>query len=200
MSKLLTAIRAGNQQMFDHILKTEGLPTSRNAADFKLLKKALVYGRSRMAQTLLERGCRAYNRVYVGNTPLHLAASRRNCAKLVRRLLNHGARVDQKNRKQETALHVAFSYAEGKVVDMMLEHHLRNSFANVRNGVGLTYLHIAAARPHLDNVRYLVETGNLAGSALVNCQVSFFYFIFCCLFNILSKNYLFDFKLFTLFE
>ncbi|XP_058800124.1 ankyrin-3-like [Phymastichus coffea] len=161
------AIKTTSRELFETILNKEGLPSSENNADYKVLKKALMYGCPDIAGILLDRGCRANNQLLNDNSPLHLAVSRRNCIKLVRQLIDCGARVDQKNRKDETPLHVAFDLAEGKVVDLLLEHHLRNRLTNESNRIGMTYLHIAASRKKLDNVRRLVEDGK----ALVNCQV-----------------------------
>lgn len=93
----------------------------------------------------------------------------------VERLLALGARVSDQNREGDTAVHVAFlNCVSGRILDFLIISYLRETRRNLKNENGLSILHIACSRPHLDIVKKIAEWN----ANDLNCQVSFYLFFF----------------------
>jgi ankyrin repeat protein len=90
----------------------------------------------------------------VGDTPLHIAA-RTNNPRLVDRLLQQNAYIDQKNRAGNTALHMAAGLRDQRPLIVMLCE--RGASINARNNYGLTPLHEACRMGNFVNADDLLD-------------------------------------------
>lgn len=159
-SMLVMAIRSNDIVGLKSILETEQRCNRLLSTDgYRMLLKSIEYNRNEITRLLLDLGCRAYESSFTGDSPLHMTVAKRNSIGLVKRLLDRGARVDQKNRWNETALHVAFNTsANDSVIRMLLEAHMkRSNVTNEKDNFGLSFLHIACAMADVDIVRQLFE-------------------------------------------
>jgi ankyrin repeat protein len=96
-----------------------------------------------------------------GQTALHLAAIYEGKADVARVLLDTGARIDIVNKAGHMPLHRASFQGRADVVDALLERRRASCDANsaCAGSSGLTSLHLAATRGHVDVVRALIAGG-----------------------------------------
>lgn len=172
---LFEAIRTDNTQYFAFLLEWITWPRTIDYLDVDLLLAALEFGRKEIVNHLLGQKCRLTkpgNRVHA----IHLALMQSNFCDVVKRLLNLGARVSNKNANGDNAIHVAFiNGAPGSIIDMLLLRYLKEASQNDKNADGLSVLHVACTRKNLLVVKKLV--GLMSNDEFVknqlNQQVSF---------------------------
>jgi len=128
---------------------------------------AMVRGRFKLAQILLEDGANANVESRDGKTPLHLLAedhsySKNNVLNLALLLLEHGAELNKRDKDDQTPLLMAMGRDWFKLVRILLE---RGADASGENKSGKTSLHLLSeSRIHgegdaLDLIWLLLEHG-----------------------------------------
>ncbi len=99
---------------------------------------------------LLENGANVHKKI-LGGTILHLACAW-NQDKIVKLLLNNGARINMKNDQGDTPLHVSVDYCYEDIVRLLL---LKGAKFDVRNNDGKNVLDLAAECS--SSIRFLLE-------------------------------------------
>ncbi|XP_058800189.1 serine/threonine-protein phosphatase 6 regulatory ankyrin repeat subunit C-like [Phymastichus coffea] len=90
-------------------------------------------------------------------TPLHLAVCKTGWSRIVKRLLEKGAKVSDRNDSAQTVLHVAFAHkAPNSLIDMLLTKYLEKCEDNLTDAENLSFLDIACTRPHIHFVKRLI--------------------------------------------
>lgn len=123
-----------------------------------------------------------------GTPALQLALKQFGWGVMVQELLASGARVSEQDNDGNTALHVAFEkFGTGRVFDLLMSQYLQETKFNLANKDGLSFVHMACARPYTA----IVDEWILDERLDVNCRVSFFFFALNFILFLLSIWYIF---------
>ncbi|XP_054477801.1 B-cell lymphoma 3 protein homolog [Anoplopoma fimbria] len=105
---------------------------------------------------LARRGLDVYNNLR--QTPLHLAVITLQ-ANMVEALLRDGADPAALDRNGQTALHLCCEYDQPHCLSVVLSHSQSSTCLESRNYEGLSPLHLAVLRGHIDLARMLLDAG-----------------------------------------
>jgi ankyrin repeat protein len=177
---------------------TDGFFSNRDFTDqLTPLHNAASHGCSESVDILLRHGAEIESRSESGRTPLHCASdgggwvqpsrdemlrdmfgtSHENHGKVVRMLLDCGAKVDVRDCSGDTPIHNAATYGNWKVLQLLVSHGADVNakspapwirFLSLPSGMmekyGTTPMHLAAAGGHCDAVSMLLDFGADAGA------------------------------------
>jgi ankyrin repeat protein len=118
---LLLAVRRGNIKQVEKILESNGLTIDENWIDYTLLLTALQRDHRHIVELLLKMGCRVKRvpKSNVFNIPVYYAV-RMGDANIVKKLLDRGASIYDRNGNEETPICLAMHDKEFSIVDMLL--------------------------------------------------------------------------------
>lgn len=124
----------------------------RKGPSFKLLQMAVAFDRPDLIMLLLGKGADIHGTDQRGRTLLHLAASRR----MVRTLLEAGARLQQRSDQGQTALHTATRRDRPAVARELVRAGIDIHAQDKR---GLSALHLAASKGRRRAIEQLLSQG-----------------------------------------
>ncbi|XP_058800137.1 ankyrin-3-like [Phymastichus coffea] len=157
---------------FRGILEAEGLP---RGTGYDLLIKAVKLNRKRIVTYLLHQNCCVF-KPKATSTPLHLAVEKLGWCKIVKKMLELGAKVTDVNAHGDTVLHVAFkNHASDFVIDLLLKTYLTETTVDVFDKDNLGFMHIACTRSNIDIVKEFFDTGkaNMYGQVNLDCATEY---------------------------
>ena len=156
---LLDALRNGNRQAFERLLKADPQAPNRRGTDGATpLMYAALYGDASTVRLLLERGANPNLRNDAGATALMWAA---DDADKTRLLLEHGADANARSDDGRTPLVIAAGqYGSSPVVKLLLDHGAKPSVKATEMGFGgVSPLAEAARAGDAAAMRLLIERG-----------------------------------------
>ncbi|KAI9667744.1 MAG: hypothetical protein M1821_000561 [Bathelium mastoideum] len=121
------------------------------------LHLAAINSRIESIELLLARKADVSSRnFWNGNTPLHVAARAASRSEALKCLLKHGANIDAKNSKGQTALHLAAQGTDAASVKLLLDY---GANVNIKSNRGGYPLHSAAKRANPNMIQLLLAHG-----------------------------------------
>lgn len=135
------------------LLLQQGAKADRKPGDSTLVQMAIVGRQARVTELLLRYGASPSD-PYAGGSSLLMIASLNGDVATVQVLLSQGALVDinHKNKKSETALHMACQTGHTDVVQLLLE---RGANPAMKNNKGRTPLDLAKTMRHKEVVKLM---------------------------------------------
>jgi ankyrin repeat protein len=118
--------------------------------------KAAILGQNKSIRTLLNKGADIHARDKNGNTALAWAISKHDFAKTVKLLLQHEAKVDEKNNEGITPLMWAAALGLNNSVKLLLE---KQANPNLLDNKGKSAFTWAVQNGHLDTAHLLLDSG-----------------------------------------
>ncbi|KAJ8675017.1 hypothetical protein QAD02_010803 [Eretmocerus hayati] len=160
---LMLAAKFRKYEIVDLLLSQDGLMNCVNDDNFSHLHIACLRNRVDVVKRLME--CKAdidlpvefWSVYWAGYTPLHFAVDF-ECVETVQFLVSIGADITIRNYFDNTALHLADSMRNEKIIDIILEGHTFLT-QNPVNSDGLSHFHIACTRNKPKFVMNFIKSG-----------------------------------------
>jgi len=129
-----------------------------DAQGFTPLHLASGKGHIEIVEFLLNHGADTELEIFNGDTPLMLVAryARHGQYETIKTLLEHGAKVNHKNKHGRAALHKAATYSGKEVMNLLISY---GADVNARDEHQSTPLHQAAMLSNIEAAKALVEHG-----------------------------------------
>lgn len=155
VKKLHRAAHIGDvEQLHDAIRKGADL-ASLNPEGRIALYHAIAAEKPKAVEVLVAHGMNVNAKDFMGDRPLHIAATVGNC-RLIEYLLNKGADHTVRNQEGATPLHIAVLAGKKDAALCLLQN---GADINAQNNFGETPLHIAASERNFDMIKLLTKKG-----------------------------------------
>jgi ankyrin repeat protein len=156
---ILKAAYEGDLKKVKEIIEND--PNEINVQDsrgFTPLHLAAGKGHIEIVEFLINHGADIELEIFIGDTPLLVAAryARHGQYETIKTLLEHGAKVNHKDKHGRTALHDAAMYSGKEIINLLISY---GADVNARDEHHSTPLHQAAMLTNIEAAKALVEHG-----------------------------------------